>query len=72
MPTSRKFFLEIIDQRSNIFFPGGGVRQAAAVYGLQVTGVDLSANMLSEAIVRVHDEKDSRLVCSWTAIWPQI
>ncbi|GMT24660.1 hypothetical protein PFISCL1PPCAC_15957 [Pristionchus fissidentatus] len=40
---------------------GGGVRQAAAVYGLHVTGVDLSANMLTEAIVRVHDEKESRV-----------
>ncbi|VDN56080.1 unnamed protein product [Dracunculus medinensis] len=40
---------------------GGGVRQAASEFGLEVVGIDLSSNMLSIAIDRLQKCPDSRI-----------
>lgn len=40
---------------------GGNAHQAAKEYGLLVTGIDLSANMLSIALDRAHATKDTRI-----------
>ncbi|CAI2352905.1 unnamed protein product [Caenorhabditis sp. 36 PRJEB53466] len=45
---------------------GGGAKQAAEQFGLNVHAVDLSANMLAIALERVQEEKDARLRYSIT------